>query len=163
MAAAVSRATSALLGAGVRHQVHRYHHDRRAGSYGAEAVDALCARLGVHPHRVLKTLVVTLDGGLADAVLPVPDRLELRSVAAALGGRRSQLAERAAVERATGYVLGGVSPLGQRTRLPTVLHSPVMDHPTVLCSGGLRGLEVELAPGDLQRLTDAVLAPITQG
>jgi len=163
VAGRASRATAVLIAAGVPHLVHSYPHDRRTDAYGAEAVDALCVELGVAPERILKTLVVRLGVTLAVAVLPVPRQLDLKSVATALGGRRAELSEPAAAERATGYVLGGVSPLGLRSRLPMVLHDAVMSQETVLCSGGQRGLEVELAPGDLLRLTGAVLAPVTRG
>lgn len=148
-----------LAAAGVTHQVHAYAHDARSTSYGTEAVDAL----GVDTERVLKTLVIEVDGALAVAVLPVPHHLDVKAAAAALGGRRAQLADPRAAQRATGYVLGGVSPLGQRTTLPTVVHDGALLHDTVLCSAGQRGLEVELDPVELVRLTGAVTAPITRG
>lgn len=148
-----------LVAAGVDHRVHAYVHDTRSDAYGDEAVDAL----GVDGERVLKTLVIVVDGALAVAVLPVPHQLDLKAAAAALGGRRARLAEPSAAQRSTGYVLGGVSPLGQRTALPTVVHADALRHHTVLCSAGQRGLEVELDPAELVRLTGAVTAPITRG
>lgn len=157
--ARASRATAVLVAAGVVHQVHAYRHDPRSSAYGSEAVDAL----GVEGERVLKTLVIEVDGALAVAVLPVPHQLDVKAATAALGGRRGQLADPRTAQRATGYVLGGVSPLGQRTTLPTVVHDEALLHDTVLCSAGQRGLEVELDPAELVRLTGAVTAPITRG
>lgn len=157
--ARASRATAALAAAGVVHRVHAYTHDGRSTDHGREAVDAL----GVDDQRVLKTLVIEVDGVLAVAVLPVPHQLDLKAAAAALGGRRGRMADRRAAERSTGYVLGGVSPLGQRSTLPTVVHDEVLQHDTVLCSAGQRGLELELDPAELVRLTGAVTAPITRG
>lgn len=156
--ARASRATAALVAAGVAHHVHAYPHDKRSSAYGSEAVDAL----GVDAERVLKTLVIEVDGSLAVAVLPVPHQLDVKAAAAALGGRRAQLADPVVAQRVTGYVLGGVSPLGQRTALPTVVHAAALRHATVWCSAGQRGLEVELDPAELVRLTRAVTAPITR-
>lgn len=149
-------ATVALAAAGVPHQVHGYTHDPAAASYGAEAAEAM----GVPPERVFKTLLAEVDGALTVAVVPVAGQLDLKALASAVGGKRAAMADPAAAERATGYVLGGISPLGQRKRLPTVLDASAGAHATVYVSGGRRGLEVELAPADLARLTDAVLAPI---
>ncbi len=111
--------------------------------------------LGEDPARVFKTLVVAVDGALAVAILPASGELDLKAFAAALGGRRAELAEPAAAERATGYVIGGISPLGQRRRLPAVLDSSAEAFATILVSAGRRGLQVELAPADLARLTGA--------
>lgn len=163
MAARVTRATAELVRAAVPHQVHRYRHDPRSDSYGTEAVAALCAALGVEPARVLKTLVINVDARLAVAVLPVPHQLDLKAAAAALGGRRAELADARTAQRATGYVLGGVSPLGQRSALLTVVDVSALTHPTVLCSAGQRGLELELDPAELVGLTGAVTAAITRG
>lgn len=141
--------------------MHPYDHDpavAAADGFGLEAA----AALGVPPERVLKTLVATVDGSLAVAVLPVTARLDLKALAAALGGKRAAMADPADAERATGYVVGGISPLGQRRALPTVLDAGAARHPTVLVSGGRRGLDVELAPGDLARLTKAVLADVAR-
>jgi Cys-tRNA(Pro)/Cys-tRNA(Cys) deacylase len=130
----------------------------RTGSFGEEAADAL----GVDVARVFKTLVAQVDSALWVAVLPVPAQLDLKALAAAAGGKRATLADPADAERATGYVVGGISPLGQRKRLPTVVDAAALDHPTVFVSGGRRGLDVELAPADLVALTGAVVAPIAR-
>ena len=158
---AATPATTALARAGVEHAVHPYAHDpavAAADGFGLEAA----AALQVAPERVLKTLVADVDGHLAVAVLPVTGRLDLKALAAALGGKRAAMAEPAAAERATGYVVGGISPLGQRRRLPTVVDASATGHPTVLVSGGRRGLDVELAPADLVRLTGAVVAAVAR-
>lgn len=156
---AATPATLAADRASVAFTVHAYTHDRGAGTgYGQEAVDAL----GAAPHRVHKTLVAVVDGALTVAVLPVPAMLDLKALATALGGKRAELADPAAAERATGYVRGGISPLGQRKRLPTVVDAGVARYPTVYVSAGRRGLEIELAPADLIRLTQAVVAPIAR-
>jgi Cys-tRNA(Pro)/Cys-tRNA(Cys) deacylase len=142
--------------------VHPYDHDSAAVaaglSYGAEAA----AALGVDPACVFKTLLASVDGRLTVAVVPVDARLDLKALAAATGGKRAEMADPAAAERATGYVVGGISPLGQRRRLPTVVDSSATSLPTVLVSGGRRGLDVELAPADLLRLTGGVSAPIAR-
>ncbi|WP_040797926.1 Cys-tRNA(Pro) deacylase [Nocardia higoensis] len=162
MAAAPTPAVRALTTAGVPHRVHSYKHDPRADSFGAEAVAALAAGLGVEPAQIFKTLVVELStGGLAVAVLPVPKSLSLKAAASALGAPKAGMAERAAAERSTGYVLGGISPLGQRKKLPTVIDESALSWDRVLCSAGKRGLEIELAPADLVRAADAVVAAIT--
>ena len=160
--AGATRATALLRAADVEHRVHRYPHDPRAEGFGAAAVAALSAQLDVVAERILKTLIITVDGAPATAVLPVPHQLDLKAAAAALGGRRAQLTEAGTARRVTGYVLGGVCPLAQRTNLPTVVHDAVMSFPTVLCSGGARGVEIELDPAELVRLSAAVLAPITR-
>ena len=150
-------ATKAAEKAGIEHRVHRYEHDPRADGYGEEAAQAL----GVEPARVFKTLVVDADGKLAVAVVPVTGRLDLKAAAVALGAKRCELADPGAAQRATGYVLGGISPLGQKRRLPTVIDASTSDWPTVFVSGGRRGLEIELAPADLVRATGAELAHVT--
>ena len=161
MAAGATPAIRTLTEAGVEHALHRYPHDPRAEAYGDEAVDALGAQLGVSPQQIFKTLVLELStGALAVAVLPVPGMLSVKAAAAALGAAKAVLADRAKAERSTGYVLGGISPLGQRKRLPTVLDESARNWDRILCSGGKRGLEVELAPADLIRVTAAVTAPI---
>jgi Cys-tRNA(Pro)/Cys-tRNA(Cys) deacylase len=147
---------------GIAHEVHSYSHDPRADSYGDEAVDALGDALGVRAAQIFKTLVIELSSGaLAVAVLPVPARLSLKAAAAALGASKASMADKTKAERTTGYVLGGVSPLGQRKRLPTVVDASALDWDRVLCSAGKRGLEIELAPADLVRACAAVTAPIT--
>jgi Cys-tRNA(Pro)/Cys-tRNA(Cys) deacylase len=142
--------------------VRAYEHDplarERGLSYGLEAAQAL----GVDPGQVFKTLLADVDGGLVVAVVPVDRSLDLKALASAAGGKRAVLAEPAAAERATGYVVGGISPLGQRRRLPTVVDESALSWPTVLVSAGRRGLDVELAPGDLVRVTGAVTAAVAR-
>jgi len=151
-------ATKALTAAGVDFRLRPYQHDPAAPSYGREAAEAL----GVAPERVFKTLVAEVDGTLAVGVVPVDRSLDLKALAAALGAKRAGMAEHAAAERATGYVLGGISPLGQRRRLRTVIDASAFDHDTVLVSGGRRGLDIEMSPADLARLTDAVVARVAR-
>ncbi len=140
--------------AGIVFTLHEYEHDPKAESYGLEAAE----KTGVDPARVFKTLVVAQDGKLSVAIVPVVSQLDLRAL-----GKRAALAERSAAERATGYVLGGISPLGQRKRLPTLLDESALDYPTIYVSAGRRGLEIELAPADLVRLTDARVAAVASG
>ncbi|MBF6070438.1 Cys-tRNA(Pro) deacylase [Nocardia farcinica] len=162
MAGASTPAIRTLTKAGVAHRVHSYKHDPRAESFGTEAVDALAADLGVEPAQIFKTLVLELSTGtLAVAVLPVPQTLSLKAAAAALGAPKASMADRAKAERSTGYVLGGISPLGQRKALPTVIDESALRWDRVLCSAGRRGLEIELAPAELVRLTEAVTVPVT--
>ncbi|MER7817912.1 Cys-tRNA(Pro) deacylase [Streptomyces sp. NPDC087659] len=149
-------ATVALTAAGTTFTVHAYEHDPASPSYGEEAAQAL----GVAPERVFKTLVADVDGELTVAVVPVAGQLDLKALATAVGGKRASMADPAAAERTTGYVRGGISPLGQRKRLRTVLDSSASAYPTICVSAGRRGLEVELSPTDLASLTHAVLAPI---
>ncbi|MFF8901456.1 Cys-tRNA(Pro) deacylase [Streptomyces lydicus] len=151
-------ATVALTEAGVRFTTHSYEHDPAAASYGEEAAEAL----GVSPDQVFKTLLAEVDGTLTVAVVPVSGSLDLKALAAAVGGKRAAMADPAAAERSTGYVRGGISPLGQRKRLPTVVDASAEDRPTVCVSAGRRGLEVELSPADLVALTGARLAPIAR-
>ena len=158
-------ATVALSRAGAPFSVHSFEAgDRsregrqRAGAFGVEAAEAL----GVRPDRVFKTLVADVDGTLWVAVVPVTGQLDLKRLAAAAGGRRAALAEAAIAERATGYVIGGISPLGQRRRLPTVVDGTAMLHETIFVSGGRRGLDLELAGADLVRVTGARTAPIAR-
>jgi Cys-tRNA(Pro)/Cys-tRNA(Cys) deacylase len=149
-------ATIALERARIPFTVHEYPHDPRHESYGLEASQAL----GVPPGRVFKTLIAEVDGRLVAGVVPVGGQLDLKALAAAVGGKRAALAEVAAAERATGYVAGGISPVGQRKRLPVVLDASAMTFSTVFCSGGRRGLEIELAPADLVRAAAATVASI---
>ncbi|MFF9020815.1 Cys-tRNA(Pro) deacylase [Streptomyces eurythermus] len=149
-------ATVALTAAGVDFTVHSYDHDPSHPSYGEEAAEAM----GVSPDRVFKTLVAEVDGSLVVGVVPVAGTLDLKALAAAVGGKRATMADPALAERTTGYVRGGISPLGQRKKLPTVLDDSAGAHATICVSAGRRGLEVELSPKDLAELTDAVLAPI---
>jgi len=158
---AATPAIAALLATGVPHEVLRYHHDPRATSFGEEAVAALAgAGATVVPDQVFKTLVIEAQSGLAVAVLPVQWKLSLKAAADALGLSKATMAQRTAAERSTGYVLGGISPLGQRKRLPTVVDSSALEFDRVLCSAGKRGWDVALAPQDLVRLTEAVTADI---
>jgi Cys-tRNA(Pro)/Cys-tRNA(Cys) deacylase len=151
-------ATALLTRRGVAFTLHEYHAPPGAGSYGAGAA----AALGVEPGRVFKTLVAEVDGRLTVGVVPVTGSLSLKALAAAVGGKRAAMAEPAQAERATGYVTGGISPLGQRTRVPIVVDSSALGWPTMFVSAGRRGLEVEVAPADLLALTGAVAAPIAQ-
>lgn len=151
-------ATVAAARAGVPFTVHSYAHDPGTASYGEEAARAL----GTDPARVLKTLVAGVDGALVVAVVPVAGSLALKALAAAVGGKRAAMADPAVAERTTGYVRGGISPLGQRKRLPTVVDGSALGHPSVFVSAGRRGLEIELAPADLVALTGAVTAPIAR-
>ena len=157
MAGRGTPATALLAREGIAHTVHHYQHDPRHESYGLEASDAL----GVPPGRVFKTLVADVDGRLTVGVVPVARQLDLKALAAAAGGKRAALADLAAAERATGYVAGGISPLGQRKRLPVVIDSAALEFATVFCSGGRRGLEIEVSPGDLVRAAHAVVAAIS--
>jgi len=161
VARAATPAIAALVAANVPHEVLSYHHDPRNDAFGDEAVAALAAAgVEVSAEQVFKTLVITLPSGLAVAVLPVPYKLSLKAAAAALGAPRAEMADRAAAERSTGYVIGGISPLGQRKALPTVVDDSVYAWDRVLCSAGKRGLQVAVAPADLVRLTDAVTGDV---
>ena len=156
MAGKGTPATALLTKQKVAHTLHAYDHDPRAESYGLEAVEAL----GLDPARVFKTLVADVDGKLTVGVVPVTGHLDLKALAAAAGGKKAKMADPMAAQRATGYVLGGISPLGHRSRLPVVIDASASSFDTIHCSAGRRGLEVELSPADLVRLTSAVLAPI---
>lgn len=153
-------AVTAARRAGIPFRLHEYRHQSGVRAYGDEAA----AALGVEPARVFKTLVAVTDpvGALVVAMVPVVGRLDLKRLAGACGAKRAVLADAAAAERATGYVLGGISPLGQRRRLPTLLDESAARFATVFVSAGRRGLELELAPGDLLRLCGAELRPITK-
>lgn len=151
-------ATALLTRLGIDFTERPYSHDPRAESYGLEAAEAL----GVDPDRVFKTLMVDVDGELCVGVVPVSGSLDLKAMAAALGGKKAQMADKDAAQRATGYVLGGISPVGQKKTHRTVLDETVELHDTVLVSGGRRGLDIELSPADLQRVTAAVLADVAR-
>ena len=153
MAGKGTPAIAAAARAGVAFAVHEYRHDPRAESFGLEAVD----KLGLDAARVFKTLVADVDGALTVAVVPVEAQLDLRAL-----GKRARMADATAAERATGYVAGGISPLGQRRALPTVVDASALDHETIHVSAGRRGLELELAPADLVELTGARVAPIAR-
>lgn len=163
---AATPAIAALQSAGITHTVHTY--DATSEEFGDEAARIMGDRLGVAAERVFKTLVIATAKppsgsrvSLAVAVLPVTAMLDLKAAAAAFGCGKTSLAPVDVVERTTGYVLGGVSPLGQKRTLAAVVDSSALNHETVLCSAGRRGWEIELAPADLVRLTSAITAPVT--
>jgi len=148
---AATPAVRAAEEAGISFTLHEYEHDPGTPSYGDEAA----AKLDVEPERLFKTLVVSVDGALAVALVPVPGQLDPKAL-----GKRAQLADKGQAQRTTGYVSGGTSPLGQRKRLPTHIEVSALDHSTILVNGGRRGLQMELDPRDLARLTDAKVHPI---
>ena len=156
MAAAPTPAIAALVRAKVAHTLHPYHHDPGTTAFGDEVV----AALSWDPERVFKTLVASIDGSLVVGIVPVATQLDLKALAAAAGGKRGQLAKVADAERSSGYVAGGISPIGQRKTLPTVIDSSVEHFATVMVSAGKRGLQVELAPADLIAVCKARVAPI---
>jgi len=166
MAARGTRATERLSSLGIAYAVHPYptsphgpaHHGGPPESYGEEAA----AALGVAPEQVFKTLVAVVDGSLVVGVVPVTGHLDLKALAHAVGGKRADMAPPADAERATGYVVGGISPIAQRRRLPVVVDDSVLGYPTVYCSAGQRGLQVELAPADLILACGASVAPIAR-
>ena len=164
MGAQGTRAIDAARRAGVSHSVHEYAHDARASlreggrGYALEAVEAL----GIDATRVFKTIVVSVDDRLGIAIVPADTEVDLKAVADALGGRRASIAAPAEAEKATGYVLGGISPLGTRRPLPTVLDASAARFPTIHVSAGRRGLEIELAAADLLALTKGSMAPVAR-
>ncbi|MDR0417196.1 MAG: Cys-tRNA(Pro) deacylase [Propionibacteriaceae bacterium] len=156
-------ALAALARAGVAYTVHEYAHTPGETHFGREGV----SQLGLDPKRVFKTLLAKAAGAggasrLAVGVVPVAGQLDLKALAAAVGAKKAAMAEPAEAERATGYVVGGISPFGQKAKLPTVVDASVLGFPTVYVSAGRRGLQVEVAPADLVRLTGAKTAPITR-
>ena len=155
-AAAGTPATALLIAQKVEHTLHPYEVSPDAPNYGGLVAEAL----GVAPELVFKTLVAEVDGALVVAVVPVTGDLDLKALAQAAGGKRATLADRAAAERSSGYVRGGISPLGQRKRLPTVIDDSARELEMMYVSAGRRGLQVSLRPADLIRLTDAVTATI---
>ncbi|WP_433185213.1 Cys-tRNA(Pro) deacylase [Actinoallomurus sp. CA-150999] len=152
-------ATVSATRAGIPFTLHPYEAGSDADSYGEAAADAL----GVPHDRLFKTLVAEVDGDLTVAVVPVSSTLDLKALAASTGGKRAAMADPAQAERVTGYVRGGISPLGQRKRLPTVVDASASGFPTIYVSAGRRGLQIELAPADLVRLTGAATAGIARG
>jgi len=160
VASKVTPATAALTKSNVPFTVHTYEVDPAAAAHGAAYGPAAAAALGAEPERVFKTLVVTVDGRLAVGVVPVSGALDLKRLAVALGGKRAAMAEPADAERATGYVTGGISPVGQRTRLPIVVDASADRWASVFVSGGRRGMQLELRPADLVTVTGAVVAGI---
>ena len=159
MAGAPTPAIAALARAKVAHTLHPYHHDPGTTAFGDEVVRAL----GWPAERVFKTLVASVDGQLTVGIVPVAAQLDLKALAAAAGGKKASMAKVADAERSSGYVAGGISPLGQRKALPTVVDASALDHETIMVSAGKRGLQVELAPADLIRSTRAIVAPIASG
>jgi Cys-tRNA(Pro)/Cys-tRNA(Cys) deacylase len=157
-ASAGTPATVALTRAGVDFTTHPYEHDPAAASYGMEAAE----RLGLRPEQVFKTLFVEVDGRLVVGIVPVSRQLDLKAVAAAVDGKKATMADPAAAERATGYVVGGISPLGQKRAHPTVLDEAALGFETVYVSGGRRGLDIGLAPADLVTMTQATTAAIAR-
>lgn len=153
-----TQATQALSRLGIVHTVHRYQHDPRHPSYGQEASEAL----GVPPGRVFKTLIADVDGRLTVAVVPVSGSLDLKALAVAVGGKKAVMAEPAQAERASGYVTGGIAPVGLRRSLPVVVDTTALGFGTIFCSAGQRGLEIEIAPGDLVSAAGARTAPIAR-
>lgn len=155
----VTPAVTAAKRARIAFRLLEYRHEPGAPSYGLEAAEAL----GLDPASVFKTLLAERDdGALVVALLPVACKLDLKALAAAIGAKRAAMADPAAAERATGYVVGGISPLGQKKRLPTVVDASVLALESVHVSAGRRGLEIALAPADLLRLCDATTAPIAR-
>ena len=153
-----TRATEQLARLGIEHAVHRYRHDPRHPSYGQESSEAL----GVPPARVFKTLVADVDGQLTVGVVPVTGSLDLKALAAAVGGKKAVMADPVQAQKASGYVTGGIAPLGLRRPLPVVVDESALDHETVFCSAGQRGVEIELAPADLIKAAVARTAPIAR-
>ena len=152
-------AINAAKKAGISYRIHEYTHDPNAESYGLEAAE----KLGVPAERVFKTLVAELDDGrLAVGIVPVATSLNLKSLASAVGARRAEMADMAKAERTTGYVAGGISPIGQKKRLPAVLDASAEAHETIYVSAGRRGVEIELSPGDLLRLINGQFAVIAR-
>ncbi|MEU5989330.1 Cys-tRNA(Pro) deacylase [Spirillospora sp. NPDC047418] len=151
-------ATVAAASAGIAFTLHAYEADPDAGSYGEAAADAL----GIAHGQIFKTLLAEVDGRLTVGIVPVSASLDLKALAAAAGGKKARMADPKDAERATGYVVGGISPLGQRRRLPTVIDASVSALATVYVSAGRRGLQIELVPADLVRLTGASTAAIAR-
>lgn len=149
-------ATLALRAAGIPFVEHSYDHDPAVTSYGLEAA----AVLQLDPERVFKTLVADVDGRLVVGIVPVTGKLDLKALAVAAGGKKASMADPAVAERRTGYVVGGISPIGQKTRHATVLDETAELWDTVFVSGGRRGLDLEVAPTDLIAITDAIVADI---
>jgi len=151
-------ATVALDRAGIPYTPHVYEHHETATNFGEEAA----AALGLREEQVFKTLVVSVDGTLAVAIVPVANRLDLKAIAAAVGGKKATLADPTLAEKRTGYVVGGISPVGQKTRLRTVVDESALSYASIFVSGGRRGFDIELAPADLVRVTEATAAAIAR-
>jgi Cys-tRNA(Pro)/Cys-tRNA(Cys) deacylase len=153
-----TRATEQLARLGIEHTVHRYTRDPRHPSYGLEASEAL----GVPPERVFKTLIADVDGQLTVGVVPVSGSLDLKALAAAVGGKKAAMADPVQAERSSGYVTGGIAPIGLRKRLPVVVDESALGYATVFCSAGQRGVEIELAPAALIKAAGARTAAIAR-
>jgi Cys-tRNA(Pro)/Cys-tRNA(Cys) deacylase len=151
-------ATVALAAAGIVFVEHPYEHDPANSNFGIEAASAL----GFEPERVFKTLITDVDSAITVAIVPVSGKLDLKALASAVGGKKAQLADPQLAERRTGYVVGGISPVGQKIAHPTVLDESAELFDTILVSGGRRGFDIELAPADLVRITHATVAPIAR-
>ncbi|SDQ93583.1 Cys-tRNA(Pro)/Cys-tRNA(Cys) deacylase [Curtobacterium sp. UNCCL20] len=151
-------ATVALDRAGIPYTPHVYEHHETATNFGEEAA----AALGLREEQVFKTLVVSVDGTLAVAIVPVANRLDLKAIAAAVGGKKATLADPSLAEKRTGYVVGGISPVGQKTRLRTVVDESALSYASIFVSGGRRGFDIEVAPADLVRVTEATAAAIAR-
>jgi Cys-tRNA(Pro)/Cys-tRNA(Cys) deacylase len=149
-------AAKALLAAGIDFTLHSYDHAEHATNFGAEAAHAL----GVDPERIFKTLIADVGGELVVAIVPVAGHLDLKALAAAVGAKKASLADPAVATRSSGYVVGGISPIAQRTRLRTVLDASADDFATIFVSAGKRGLQVELGPADLRKISGAWSAAI---
>ncbi|MDQ0575663.1 Cys-tRNA(Pro) deacylase [Agromyces albus] len=157
-ASAGTPATATLARAGIAFSTHAYDHDPRAAAYGLEAAE----RLGLDPALVFKTLLANVDGELAVAIVPVALQLDVKALAHALGAKRAEMADPALAARKTGYVVGGISPIGQKTALPTVLDESAILHETIYVSGGRRGLDLGIAPDDLLAVTGGRFAAIAR-
>jgi len=151
-------ATVALTKSGIAFTIHSYDHDPSAASFGLEAADAL----GLPVEQVFKTLLADIDGKLVVGIVPVHRKLDLKALAASVGGKRAAMADAAIAERSTGYVVGGISPIGQKRALPTVIDDSATNFDTIYVSGGRRGFDLGLSPADLARITSARFAPIAR-
>jgi Cys-tRNA(Pro)/Cys-tRNA(Cys) deacylase len=151
-------ATVALTAAGIQFTAHAYEHDPTNTNFGIEAASAL----NLDPEQVFKTLLADVDGTLVVAIVPVTGKLDLKALAAAVGGKKAEMADAALAERKTGYVVGGISPIGQKTRHTTVMDETVELYDTVYVSGGRRGFDIEIAPGDLLLITGGTVAAIAR-
>lgn len=157
--AKMTRGVQALEQAGVEFVLHAYSLEDEGDSYG----EAVARTLDVSPDRLFKTLLAAVDGGPVVAIVPVSGRLGLKALARAAGGKKAEMVPPADAERLTGYVTGGISPFGQKRQLPVFVDESIASHPTIFCSAGQRGLQVELAPSDLAGLLGARLAPLAEG
>ena len=151
-------ATVALLAAQVPFTAHAYAHDASSTNFGAEAASVL----NLDPERVFKTLLADVDGALVVAIVPVSGKLDLKALAAAVGGKKAEMANPKLAERRTGYIVGGISPIGQKTAHPTVLDETAELFDTIFVSGGRRGFDIELAPADLLAITSGSIAAIAR-